>query len=127
MPSEDRALARCLGLAALGVVLMFVAHAFGFLGWMASEGRGFRPPYWWSYLILYPAAAAVVARATSSGWREAALCLCAPPIIYFLALGVLEGAWLASDGTLWASLATLALTALVGYARRNREPASKQA
>jgi len=120
MMRGDRVLARCLGLAALGFVLMFVAHVLGLLGWMASEGRGFRPPYWWGYLLVYPAAAAIAARSTRVGWRQTALCICAPPIIYFLALGILEGAWLASDGALWGSLATLALTAFVAYLRRDK-------
>lgn len=124
MPSEDRVLARCLGLAALGIVLMLLAHALGLLGWMASEGRGFRPPYWWGYLLVYPAAAAIAVRATIGSWRETSLCICAPPIIYFLALGVLEGDWRASDGALWGSLATLALTAFVAYVSRSRTPVS---
>jgi hypothetical protein len=124
MPSEDRALARCLGLAALGVVLMFVAHALGLLGWMATEGGGFHPPYWWAYPVIYPATAALFTGGTGSSWRTTALCLCAAPILYFLALGVLEGAWLASEGALWASLSALALSALVGYARRNKAPVS---
>jgi len=121
--AEDKVLARCLGLAALGFVLMFVGHALGLFGWMVTEGRGFRPPYWWGYLLVYPAAAAVATRTTRASWRQTALCICAPPIVYFLALGILEGDWLASDGALWGSLATLVLTACVTFVKRDKPPA----
>jgi hypothetical protein len=120
--AEDRALARCLGLGALGVVLMFVAHFLGLLGWMLSEGKEMRPPYWWGYLILYPVAAAIATRVTSASWREAALCLCAPPVLYFVAHAVIDGEWHMSDDAALGSLLTLGVTALVAYYFRDRTP-----
>lgn len=47
-----------------------LAHVLGLLGWAASEGRGFHPPYWWGYLILYPAAASA-RRQSSISWHLA--------------------------------------------------------
>ena len=111
--SEDPALVRCTTLAALGIVLMFVAHALGLLGWVASEGHDARPFYWWAYLILYPGAGAGAVHLSSAKWVETAVCLCSPPILYFLGLGFVDGNWLASDGAIVGSITAFGVTALV--------------
>ncbi|HUE90349.1 MAG TPA: hypothetical protein VMO26_30055 [Vicinamibacterales bacterium] len=97
---------------------MFVAHVLAFLGWAASQDFSLRPPYWWGYLVLYPATGWAAARLSRASWGQIAICLCTPPILYFLALGVLEADWLASDGALWGGLLALALTALVAFVAR---------
>jgi hypothetical protein len=117
---DNQALLRCVVLGAVGGVVMFVAHFLGLLGWMLTEGREMHPPYWWAYLVLYPIAAVTAMALSRIGWLQAALCVCATPVIYFFMLGVLDGDWLASDGAFGGSLLAVALTVLVAFFFRNR-------
>ena len=113
MSSRSR-FARVVALVAVGFLLMFVCHFLAFAGWMATEGLSRRLPYWWGYLLVYPMAGVVVARlALLEAWPAAA-CLGAAPVIYFLSLGLLEGAWSASDAALGGALLATAITGLVG-------------
>lgn len=120
--ADNAAVARGAALLAVGVVLMFAAHVLAFLGFGASEGLAFRPPYWWGYLLLYPAAGAIVTRFTRAKWRQVAICLCLPPILYFFALGAIDARWRASDGALWGCILAGALTALVAFGISVRRP-----
>lgn len=117
--SEDQVLVRCLALLALSVVLMFVAHLLAFVGSVASDGHAWRTPYWLGYVLLYPAAGVTIARLTGAGGMALTLCLCAPPVLYFASLGLLEGNWSASDGALWGALLAFGVTAIgVSFADR---------
>jgi hypothetical protein len=100
-----------IALLVVGGLLMLLAHFLGLLGWGISEGRTFHPPYWWSYLILFPLTGYLTVGATSVDWRLAAFCLCAPPILYFTALGIRDGSWVESDAALLGAVAALTLTA----------------
>ena len=123
MPSRSR-LARVVALVVLGFLLMFVCHFLAFAGWMATGGLPRRLPYWWGYLLVYPIAGIAVARlAVLEAWPAAA-CLCAAPVMYFLSLGLLEGAWSASDTALVGTLLATGITGLVGARIR---PASGRA
>ena len=113
--SEDQVLVRCLALLALSVVLMLVGHLLAFAGYVASAGHAWRTPYWLGYLLLYPAAGVTIARLTRAGGMALTLCLCAPPVLYFASLGVVDGNWSASDGALWGSLLALGVTAIGVY------------
>jgi hypothetical protein len=123
--SEDQVLVRCLALVALSVFLMLVAHLLAFVGSVASAGHPWRTPYWLGYVLLYPAAGVTIARLTRGSLMALTLCLCAPPVLYFTSLGVLEGNWSASDGALWGALLALGVTAIgVYFANRPGRQAS---
>lgn len=91
-----RTLGRFIAVAALGGLLMFVAHFAGLLRYSNVPGLR-RLPYWWAYLILYPAGAAMVARRHWLHPVLAAAAICLLPVLYFLALGVGESDWTTSD------------------------------
>lgn len=102
------------GMFGLGLVLMFVAHFLAFIG-PDTQLEGGWLPYWWSYLWLYPLATGVVTLSMPRQWPLVAVALCAPPVVYFLALGVFEGNWRASSAAWLGALVTLALSMLSGY------------
>ena len=124
MSPEKPMLLRGAALLGTGFLLMLGAHLVAIFGYLALAGLGapedspFIPPYWWGYLVLYPAAGAIAARRRRSSWQLIAFCLCLPPILYFLTLGIVESRWDASQGALWGALVALVLTGLVAsYAR----------
>ena len=133
MSSEDQTLLRSaaawlLRSAALlgtGVLLMLVAHLVAILGYLTLASLGATddfpliPPYWWGYVVLYPAAAVVAARRSQASWQQIALCLCIPPVAYFLTLGIVESKWDASSGAIWGALLALVLTAIVAFFARS--------
>lgn len=123
--SIGREVVVCVG----GIVLMFVGHALGFIAWRATEELAFRLPYWWSYVLIYPAAAALALHVMRAHWLSTAACLCAAPVLYFLHLGVVDGNWLASDAAFGGSLAAFFMTAVVGYVvtRRHSITAAREA
>jgi hypothetical protein len=98
--SGVRTLGRFLLYVVLGGVLMFVGHFAAFLGAMVISGTGLRLPYWWAYLVVYPLAAVLAAHLGHLRPLAAAVAVCLLPASYFLALGVLESNWRASDGAL---------------------------
>jgi uncharacterized membrane protein YkvI len=108
-----KSIGREVAVCAFGFFLMFVAHFLGVMGYGLAQDRSWHMPYWWSYLILYPAAAALVLRMSSAHWLATSVCLVAFPVLYFGALGVMEGDWFSNDGALWGALVALAVTALV--------------
>jgi hypothetical protein len=105
---------------ALGFGLMFGGHVMAFLGSTVFTSLPFRVPYWWGYPLLYPVVAALLARRRPGEWMASALVLCLPPILYFLALGLAEGKWMASSGALWGALLTLIPTGFVARAVARR-------
>ena len=107
----------------MGFGLMFIGHVLGLLGYVMAQENSWHLPYWWSYLVIYPAAAAFVMRVSSANWLATSMCLVAFPVLYFGALGVLEGRWSASDGAFWGALVAFAVTATLARlmaARRMR-------
>jgi hypothetical protein len=108
-----KSIGRDVGVCAMGFVLLFVNHFLGVMGYGMAEGNTWHMPYWWSYVIVYPAAAAFVVWLTAAQWLTTSVCLIAFPIVYFGALGVLEGDWSSNDGALWGALVALGVTALV--------------
>ena len=87
-----------------GFILMFLAHFSAFLG----SGVGF--PYWWAYLVLYPIAAVVSVKLQYLSLIEAAASLCAAPVLYFLAIGIIDGNWHASNHALVGAVLAFALS-----------------
>jgi hypothetical protein len=108
-----KSIGRDVSVCVMGFVLMFVGHFLGVMGYGMAEGSSWHMPYWWSWLILYPAAAAFVMRVSSANWLPTSACLLAFPVLYFGALGVMEGDWLSNDGALWGAFVTFGATALV--------------
>jgi hypothetical protein len=108
-----KSIGREVAVCVMGFVLMFVGHFLGVMGYVMAQGNSWHAPYWWSYLILYPAAAAFVMHVSSARWLPTSACLVASPILYFAALGVTEGDWLSNDGALWGALVAFGATALV--------------
>src|SRR5688572_13951836 len=92
--------------AIAGFALMFVAHIAAFFGWNSGL------PYWWAYLVLYPAAAVVSVRLKVLSPTLAALSLCFVPVLYFALLGIVDGDWHASHN----ALAGAVLACLVSFA-----------
>jgi hypothetical protein len=86
-------------LAFLGGALMFVAHFGAFLAPLFVT-VGLRLPYWWAYPILYPLAAALAARRGTLEPVASATAVCLLPATYFLALGLFESNWRASNTAL---------------------------
>ncbi len=95
-----RALGSFLLYVACGGALMFVGHLAAFLGTMVHSGTGLPLPYWWAYLIVYPLAAVLAVHLGRLRPLAAAVAVCLLPASYFLALGILESHWRASDGAL---------------------------
>lgn len=114
------------GLFGIGFVLMLVAHFVAFIG-PDTRLEGGWLPYWWSYLGLYPLTAAVIARSIPRQWLLVAVALCAPPVLYFLMLGLLEGRWQASSSAWFGALVTLVLSLLAGYGMARSRSAQKSA
>lgn len=112
-PSNRGIIVRVGAVMALGFALMFVGHFLAFVGWTATEGMRYRPPYWWGYLLVYPAAGAVLARLdVMRGWQTAG-CLCLAPVGYFLMLGFRYGTWTANDAALAGALLAAGVTGIV--------------
>jgi hypothetical protein len=113
---------RVAAVAALGFLLMFVSHFLTLTSWIATEHRAVRPPYWWSYLVVYPIAGLVLARrGVLSGWNVA-FCLCAAPVLYFLLLGIMDGTWLANSFALGGSLGATLVTGIIASRVRRNPP-----
>lgn len=104
---------RGVGVCALGFVVMFVGHFFGLMGYAMAEGNTWHLPYWWSWLVLYPLAAALMVRVSGAHWLATSACFLAFPVFYFGALGVVENDWLSNDGALFGAFVVLAITAVV--------------
>ena len=114
------------GLFGVGFVLMLIAHLVAFIG-PDTRLEGGWLPYWWSYLWLYPLATAVITWSMPRNWSLVALGLCAPPVLYFLMLGLSEGLWQTSSAAWLGALVALALSLLVGYRVSQPRKAQKSA
>ena len=106
---------------ATGFALMFVAH----LAALLNYGFEFGFPDWWGYLVIHPAATWAFVRWGEVNPSDAALGLCLAPALYFLAFGVAEGNWRASDTALLgvAIAFVLCLVAGIVAGRRSRATA----
>jgi hypothetical protein len=121
--TPKNSIGREVAVCAMGFGLMFIGHVLGLLGYVMTQGNSWHMPYWWSYLVMYPAATAIVMRMSSASWLATSMCLVAFPVLYFGALGVFEGRWSASDGAFWGALVAFAMTAMLARlmaARRMR-------
>ncbi len=120
-----RAIGRTILIVLLGGLLMFVGHFGAFLAYATNLRHA---PYWWSYLLLYPLAAVLIVRRGWLGPLTAALAICALPALYFLALGVLESNWTASDSAIIGVGAAFVLALAAGsWARPSRQQAQPAA
>jgi len=98
-----------------GFILMLVSHFAAFLG--STLGL----PYWWAYLVLYPIAAVASVKLKYLSPLQAAASLCAAPVLYFLAIGVVNGSWHSSSNALIGAVLAFGLSfALAKTLGRNK-------
>ncbi|MBA2626421.1 MAG: hypothetical protein H0U85_00250 [Gemmatimonadales bacterium] len=116
-----RNLGRVIPVAGLGGLLMFVAHFTGLLRY--SDVPDLRQlPYWWAYLLIYPAGAAMVARRHWLHPVAAAAAICVVPAVYFVSLGLRESSFTSSDRAIaGVGVAFVLAVVAASWAARHRQ------